>query len=139
VCKYYIELRYRLLQLFYDAMFENTLNGMPICRAMIVTDDDKALYNDKIQFLNNQFFVRNDLLIAPIIEKQSTQNGFGKRDIYLPAGSRWYQFMDNKKPLLQPIDGGTTIKDYDAHIEGSNEHMPFILPMYVREGAVIRQ
>ncbi|MBV9708460.1 MAG: alpha-glucosidase, partial [Chloroflexi bacterium] len=36
LCKYYIELRYRLLQLFYDAMFENVLNGMPICRAMFL-------------------------------------------------------------------------------------------------------
>ena len=31
VCKYYIELRYRLLQLFYDAMWENALRGLPIC------------------------------------------------------------------------------------------------------------
>jgi alpha-glucosidase len=138
ICKHYIELRYRLLQLFYDAMFENVLNGMPICRAMILNDaNDKALYNDKLSFLDNQFFVRNDLLIAPVIEQQSQINGYGRRDIYLPAGSNWYAFMDNKQRLKGRIEGGTTIRDYDAHIDASAEHMSFIVPMYVRAGAII--
>lgn len=96
-CKYYIGLRYRLLQLFYDAMFENSLNGMPICRAMFLNDpQDKALYNDKLAFLDDQFFVRKDLLIAPILEPQSDNNGYGKRDIYLPVSIDWYCFMENK-------------------------------------------
>jgi alpha-glucosidase len=138
ICKHYIELRYRLLQLFYDAMFENVLNGMPICRAMILNDpNDKALYNDKLSFLDNQFFVRHDLLIAPVIEQQSQINGYGRRDIYLPAGSDWYAFMDNKRPLMNRIEGGTTIRDYDAHIDASEDHMSFIVPMYVRAGAII--
>lgn len=65
VCKYYIELRYRLLQLFYDAMFENTLDGMPICRPLFVTDPkDKTLFGDSESFMNTEFMVGNDLLIA---------------------------------------------------------------------------
>lgn len=87
VCRYYIERRYRLLQLFYDAMFENTLNGMPICRSMILTDpQDHALYNDKAEFLDDQFMVRKDLLIAPLLEPQLEENAGGRLDIYLPAG-----------------------------------------------------
>lgn len=137
ICKYYIELRYRLLQLFYDAMFQSTLDGMPICRAMILTDpDDKALYNDKLSFLNDQFIVREDLLIAPIVGPQSDTYG-GRRDIYLPAGSDWYQFMDNKRPLLPLIEGGTTVHDFDAHIDASSGHIGFIVPIYVRAGAII--
>lgn len=34
ICKHFIELRYHLLQLFYDLMFENTLTGLPICRPL---------------------------------------------------------------------------------------------------------
>jgi alpha-glucosidase len=138
VCKHYVELRYRLLQLFYDAMFENIIDGLPLCRAMFLNDpSDKALYNDKLSFIDNQFFVRNDLLIAPILEQQSIANKYGKRDIYLPAGSDWYVFMDNQQPLTNAIEGGTTIHDFDAHIEASPAHMSFHVPMYVRAGAII--
>jgi alpha-glucosidase len=137
ICRYYIQLRYRLLQLFYDAMFENTQNGKPICRPMFLTDPhDKALYNDKRSFLDNQFLVRNDLLIAPILDPQSDSNGYGKRDVYLPAGSDWYCFMDNKKPLAPAVEGGTTV-NFDAHIDASRDHINFIVPMYVRAGAII--
>ena len=38
VCKYFVELRYTLLQLFYDAMFENQITGMPIARALVSGD-----------------------------------------------------------------------------------------------------
>jgi alpha-glucosidase len=138
VCRHYIELRYRLMQLFYDALFENTINGMPICRPMFLCcSGDKALYNDKLAFLSNQFFVRNDLLVAPILDKQAADNGHGKRDIYLPDGSNWYAYMDNKFPLGPAVEGGTTVRDYDAYISDEPWHLPFILPMYVREGAIL--
>ncbi len=137
ICKYYIELRYRLLQLFYDAMFENTIDGMPICRAMFLNDPgDKALYNDKLSFTDNQFFVRKDLLIAPILDPQS-EAGSHECDVYLPAGSDWYTFMDNKRPLMSAIEGGTTVQDYDARIDADPQHIGFIVPMYVRAGAII--
>src|SRR5262249_20867681 len=127
-----------LLQLFYDAMFENIINGLPICRAMFLNDpDDKALYNDKLPFIDTQFFVRHDLLIAPILDQQSSTNSYGKRDIYLPAESDWYAFMDNRQPLLDAIEGGTTIHDFDAHIDASSDHIGFHVPIYVRAGAII--
>ncbi len=138
VCKYYIELRYRLLQLFYDAMFENTLNGMPICRPLFVTNpEDKTLFGDSESFMDTEFMVGNDLLVAPVLEKQSAENGYVKRDVYLPAGSRWYQFTDSKCRLGNAVDGGTNISQFDAHISDDEGHIPYIVPMYVREGAVL--
>lgn len=134
VCKYYIELRYRLLQLFYDAMFENTLNGMPICRPLFVTNpEDKTLFGDSQSFMNTEFMVGNDLLIAPVLEKQTAENDYGKRDVYLPAGNKWYQFKDSKCPLGTAIDGGTNISQFDAHISDDEGHLPYIVPMYVRK------
>lgn len=35
-CRYFIRLRYSLMQLLYDAMFENMLTGLPIARAMVI-------------------------------------------------------------------------------------------------------
>ena len=136
VCKYYIELRYRLLQLFYDAMFENSLSGIPICRAMFLNDpDDKALYNDKIDFLNDQFFVGRDLLVAPILDEQNMCGG--KRDVYLPETSDWYCFKNNQQPLDEAVEGGITICEFDARFSEDPNHINFILPIYVRAGAII--
>lgn len=45
ICRYYVRLRYSLLQLLYDAMFENMINGLPIARAMVITDSlDPSLF-----------------------------------------------------------------------------------------------
>lgn len=138
ICKHFIELRYRLLQLFYDAMFENTLSGMPICRPLFFNDPgDKSLYCDKEIFLDNEFFVGNDLLIAPVLDPQSNVNGYGKRDVYLPYGNNWYGFRDNKTPLGLAVEGGTTVRDYDANINLEGDHIGYILPIYVRAGAII--
>jgi alpha-glucosidase len=142
VCKYYIELRYTLLQLFYDAMFENTLNGMPICRALFLTNpDDAALFNDKQEFLNTEFMVRDSLLVAPVLEKEAYDADYnckkGRRDVYLPSGNRWYQFTNHQSPLGEAIEGGTTICGFDATINGDTGHIPYIVPLYVKEGAII--
>ncbi|OCQ91122.1 alpha-glucosidase [Oscillatoriales cyanobacterium USR001] len=141
ICKHYIELRYRLLQLFYDAMFENTLYGLPISRPLFINDpQDQSLYNDKEGFLDNEFFVGKDLLIAPVLDPQEPQSfdkNYGKRDVYVPAGSDWYCFMDNTMPLGYATEGGTTIRDFDASLHLEGNHISFIVPMYVRAGAII--
>lgn len=138
ICKHYIELRYRLLQLFYDCLFENTLNGRPICSPLFVcAPEDKALFNDKEQFLNNEFFLGNDMLVAPVLIPQEQNNNQGKRDVYLPSGSNWYCFMNNTAPLGLPVEGGTTIREFDANLNMIDNHINFIVPVYVREGAVI--
>lgn len=136
--KHYIELRYRLMQLFYDALFENTLTGLPICRPLFVNDpQDESLYNDKDQFLNNEFFVRKDFLVAPVLRPQSENNNGGKRDVYLPKGSYWYNFVNNSIPLNAATEGGTTVRDFDANINTDGQHINFIVPIYIREAAII--
>ncbi|MEL7036654.1 MAG: TIM-barrel domain-containing protein [Cyanobacteria bacterium J06592_8] len=138
ICKHYIELRYRLMQLFYDALFENTLDGLPICRPLFLNDpQDISLYNDKDEFLNDEFFVRKDFLVAPILHPESENNNGGKRDVYLPKGSYWYNFKDNVMPLNSPEEGGTTVRDFNARISTEGQHINFIVPIYVREGAII--
>jgi len=138
ICRHYIQLRYRLMQLFYDALFENTLDGLPICRPLFLNDpQDQSLYNDKSQFLNNEFFVRKDLLIAPVLRPEYEDNNNGRRDVYLPEGSNWYNFVDNSMPLEPAIEGGTTIRDFDANLNLDGDHIHFIVPIFVRAGAII--
>ncbi|MFT5084032.1 MAG: alpha-glucosidase [Lentisphaeria bacterium] len=120
ICRKYIEIRYRLIQLFYDAMYQNTQLGLPIARALFVNDpQDPEVYNH----VDDQFFVGDNLLIAPIVDQGSVN-----RDIYLPNGSQWYVYSDNTAPLGAPTDGGTTQSWY----------VPLdLVPMYVREGAIL--
>jgi alpha-glucosidase len=135
VCKHYIELRYRLMQLFYDCMFENIHTGRPICRPLFVTDVcDPRLFTDKLWFLNNEFFVGDDLLVAPILSKQN--DVFERRDVYLPVCSRWYNFKDNKQPLSAMIPEGSTIS-FEAGIYNDPNHYGFVVPLFVREGGII--
>lgn len=138
ICKHYIQLRYRLMQLFYDSMFSNTISGVPICRPLFINDPkDKALYNDKIEYLDNEFFVGNDLLVAPILTPQTENMNNGKRDVYLPDGSDWYCFMDNTMPLNSPELGGTTLREFDANINLKDNHIGFLMPTFVRKGSII--
>jgi alpha-glucosidase (family GH31 glycosyl hydrolase) len=76
ICKYYVKLRYTLLQLLYDAMFENMIDGLPVARSLVVTDTlDEGLFTDFQGFLSNEYLIRIDLLIAPIMTPQCDEHG----------------------------------------------------------------
>jgi alpha-glucosidase len=119
-CRKYIDLRYRLIQLFYDAMFESTTGGLPICRALFVNDaHDPSVF----AHCDDQFFVGDSLLVAPVVNP-----GQVYRDVYLPAGNGWYVLNDNTTPLGAATAGGTTQRWY----------APLgVVPVYVREGAIL--
>ena len=57
ICRKYIEIRYRLIQYIYDAMYENTLCGKPICRPLFmdevkpgdeISPNENDLYNQQV-------------------------------------------------------------------------------------------
>jgi alpha-D-xyloside xylohydrolase len=61
------------------------------------------------------------LLVAPILDAT------GKRDVALPAGSRYYDFWS---PAADPIEGGTTISvDHSTDLTK--------VPLYFRAGAIL--
>jgi alpha-glucosidase len=120
ICRRYIEIRYKLLQYFYDALYECTTTGLPICRPLFLTDrSDPRVY----QHLDDQFVVGNDILVAPVVIHGQTS-----RDVYLPAGSNWFAYTDNTAPLIGPNAGGAAIS-WNVPID--------IVPIYVRAGAII--
>jgi len=126
-CRKYVELRYRMLQIYYDAMYEWTQTGMPIARALFLNDpNDPQVYNH----LNDQFFVGRDFLVAPILFPAQTANPpIAVRSIYLPAGSDWYAFKDNQAKLDPAVLGGQTVPNFFAGLD--------LVPIYVRAGAIL--
>jgi alpha-glucosidase len=127
-CRKYVELRYRMLQIYYDAMYEWTQTGMPIARALFLNDPhDAEVYNH----LDDQFFVGRDFLVAPIVTQHTNSTGepYVVRSVYLPRGSQWYAFKDNRYRLDAPVDGGTLIPNWYAPLD--------LVPIYVREGAIL--
>ncbi len=127
-CRKYIELRYRMLQIYYDALYQSTQTGMPIARALFLNDPgDPQVYN----YLNDEFMVGHDILVAPILTQHETAQPPSPptRNIYLPAGSDWYAFMDDDYPLDAPVPGGTVVANYYADLT--------LVPVYIRAGAIL--
>jgi alpha-glucosidase len=130
-CRTYIELRYTMLQVYYDAMFKWTQTGLPICRPLfLAAPGDAGVYGNNNYYLNSQFLVGDDFLVAPILFAAETANPpvSPTRDLYLPGGSDWYAFQNNEAPLLGAVQGGTVI----SYTAGLN-----LVPLYVRAGAIL--
>ena len=138
ICRYYVGLRYRLMQVFYDAMFANLSTGQPICRPLfLVHPQDTSLLADNIGFQDSEFMLGNDILVAPVLDPEDPQAADrGFRDVYLPSGTDWFSFKDGRQPLEQRQPGGTTVR-FDAHLSDDPQHQPFTVPVYIRAGAVL--
>jgi len=128
-CRKYVELRYRMMQIYYDAMYQWTQTGMPIARALFLNDpgDPQAYAGANI---GDEFCVGGDFLVAPVVNPfvSLPQPSAPGRSIYLPAGSSWYQFMDNTTPIVGAIGGGQRM-NVSAPLD--------TVPVYVRAGAIL--
>lgn len=123
-CRRIVHLRYRLLQVIYDAMYHWTQTGMPIARALFLNDaDDREVYDH----LDDQFFLGRDLMIAPIVHPAAAGE-LARRQVYLPAGVDWYPFSIEDAALPPPLAGGRLL---DVHADLG------MLPLYVRAGAIL--
>ena len=143
----FINLRYALLPYIYSTSWEVTSKQSSFMRALFMDfPKDKKGWDIK-----DQFMFGRSILVAPIVEAQYTpekivkvnestgwnQQGDKKnaekttvdftseksRNVYLPAGTNWYDFWTNEK-----ISGGQEITRKTA-ID--------MLPLYIREGSII--
>lgn len=53
--------------------------------------------------------------------------------MYLPAGSQWYYFTDDKRPLQDPVQGGVEFDFYAPWNDPTRDNCA----IYIREGAII--
>ncbi|MGB3544290.1 glycoside hydrolase family 31 protein [Rubrivirga sp.] len=89
VCRKAIELRYRLLPVFYTALWRAATHGTPMLRALplVHPDDSTIRHTDPLGF-----YVGADLLAHPVVAQGQTQ-----REIYLPDNDGgWFDFVSGE-------------------------------------------
>ena len=86
-----IRKRYALLQFWYTKFFEHERSGSPVMRPMLYSRSD----NPDLFYLDNQYFIGNELLVRPVMEK-----GVDRVNVYFPkdiGGYDWFDFDDYRR------------------------------------------
>ena len=127
ICRKYIELRYRLLQYFYDCMREAHTTGLPIARPVFLNYPAEAALFDR-SVLSTQFMVGGQVLVAP-----QMLNGQTSRNVRLPTGPDpakpidWYALtLDGPLPAAQAGGGNPSVSTQLDEV-----------PVFVPAGAII--
>jgi alpha-D-xyloside xylohydrolase len=110
----YDRLRYRLLPYIYSLAGDTWQHAGTMMRGLVMDfPNDSAVRNIADEYMFGPAF-----LVAPVTEYKAMG-----RKVYLPAGSRWYDFHTG-----QAFDGGQTI-DASAPLDR--------LPVFVKEGSIV--
>lgn len=110
----YLRLRYELMPYIYSLGYHTWETGAPFMRALPLDFPD----DPKVTDLRDEYMFGPAFLVAPVTEQGSTT-----REVYLPAGSDWYNYWTNEK-----VKGGQTIT-VSAPID--------TIPLFVRAGSII--
>ena len=110
----YLKLRYELMPYIYSLGHSTYESGAPYMRALFMDfpNDTKAAT------LNDEYMLGPDFLVAPV-----TDQGVTSREVYLPAGTDWYNYWTNEK-----LHGGQTVT-VNAPID--------TLPLFVKAGSIL--
>jgi alpha-D-xyloside xylohydrolase len=110
----YLRLRYQLMPYIYSLGYQTWLTGAPFLRALPLDFPD----DPKVADLRDEYMFGPAFLVAPVTEQGATS-----REVYLPAGSDWYNYWTNER-----IKGGQTIT-VQAPID--------TIPLFVRAGSIL--
>jgi len=110
----YLRLRYTLLPYTYSLAYRTYQTGAPYMRALFMDFPHDA----KVADINDEYMYGPAFLVAPVTEQGATS-----REVYLPAGSDWYNYWTNEK-----LHGGQTIR-VNAPVD--------TLPLFVRAGSIV--
>lgn len=112
ICKFYLNLRYRLMPYIYSQAVRCTQTSLPMVRPLVLEyQDDPATEQIDLQYLFGESF-----LVAPVVSRAK------QRKVYLPKG-QWVNFWSK-----EVVAGGRWILA-DAPLEK--------LPLWVKAGAII--
>jgi alpha-D-xyloside xylohydrolase len=119
----YLKLRYELMPYTYSLGWYTHETGAPFVRALFMDfPSDPNINNPSdaniAETLRYEYMFGPSLLIAPVTEQGATS-----RQVYLPAGSDWYNYWTNEK-----LHGGQTIT-VQAPID--------TLPIFVKAGSIL--
>ena len=110
----YLRLRYELMPYIYSLGYHNWLTGAPFMRALPLDFPDDPNVVD----LRDEYMFGPAFLVAPVTEQGATS-----RNVYLPAGTDWYNYWTGER-----VKGGQTI-DVAAPID--------TIPLFVRAGSIL--
>ncbi len=110
----YTELRYRLMPYIYTLAADTNQKDGSMMRGLVMDFASDA----KVRNIGDQYLFGPSLLVTPV-----TENKARSRDVYLPAGTDWYNFDSGKR-----AKGGQTVKT-NAPAE--------TIPVYVKAGSII--
>jgi alpha-D-xyloside xylohydrolase len=110
----YLRLRYQLMPYLYSLAYRTHLTGAPFMRGLFMDFGD----DPKVADIDDEYTFGPALLVAPV-----TEQGMTTREVYLPAGTDWYNFWTNER-----VRGGQTIT-VAAPID--------VIPLFVRAGSVL--
>lgn len=110
----YDRLRYQLIPYIYSLARHTYDSGAPFMRALWM-DFPR---DPKVANIGNEYMLGPDFLVAPV-----TRQGETRKQVYLPAGTDWYDYWSNARE-----SGGQTIT-VDAPIDR--------IPVFVRAGSIL--
>jgi alpha-D-xyloside xylohydrolase len=110
----YLRLRYQLMPYIYALGYQTWLTGAPFMRALPLDFPN----DPKVAGLRDEYMFGPAFLVAPVTEQGATS-----REVYLPAGTDWYDFWTNQR-----VKGGQTIT-VAAPID--------TIPLFVRAGSIL--
>lgn len=111
---FYDKLRYRLMPYIYTVAARTYHNDYTIMRGLVM--DFPA--DNNVRNIGDQYMFGPAILVSPVYEY-----GARDRDVYLPAGTSWYDFYTGNR-----VDGG-------AHVKAAAPLSR--IPLYVRAGSII--
>ncbi|MFA5328065.1 MAG: TIM-barrel domain-containing protein [Prolixibacteraceae bacterium] len=121
----YINLRYSLLPYIYSASWDVTANQSSMMRALVM---DFA-YDKKALDINDEFMFGKSILVCPVTQAMYSKemkedfSAIKSRELYLPAGTEWFDFWTGDK-----LAGGQTVK---------KETPLDIMPLYIKAGSIL--
>ena len=111
---YYNKLRYRLMPYIYSMAAQTHMSDFTMMRGLVM--DFGA--DPQVFEIKDQYMFGKDIMVCPV-----TGQGLSQRNVYLPKGSKWYDFYTGKS-----YEGGQTIIAPSPY-----ERMP----LFVKAGAII--
>ena len=116
IMRNYANLRYSLIPYFLSQAEKSVATGLPMMRHMRLEFPDEP----KMDSLDNQFTLGEDILIAPVAD-----DGVRDRHVYFPKG-KWWSIYDETN-----IVEGPGFEKINTPLER--------IPVFIREGGVIPQ
>jgi len=110
----YLRLRYQLMPYLYSLGYMTHETGAPFMRGLFMDFGD----DPKVANIGDEYMFGPALLVAPV-----TEQGVTSREVYLPAGTDWYNYWTNER-----VHGGQSIA-VNAPID--------TIPLFVKAGSIL--